>query len=54
MPARRPTRPAPGTALVMPAVEDDATQRAFDQVELVIAQLQARISRLEAIVEALP
>lgn len=44
MPAQRPVRPRPGTALVMPRVGDDDTQIALDRVKFTAAQLQAQIS----------
>lgn len=49
MPAAKPRRPAPGTALSLPRVSDETTQRAFDQIALVIRQLQQRIAALEAL-----
>jgi len=49
MPAHKPVRPAPGTATVLPSPEDEIVQRCLDRLELVIGQLQARLSGLSTI-----
>lgn len=42
MPAQRPVRPAAGKSPVLPRVSDEATQRALDQINLVMRQLLLR------------
>lgn len=48
MPARKPVRPTPGTALVMPRVPEPTTQRALDQVAVVTQQVKGAIAELGA------
>lgn len=54
MPTHKPTRAAPGMALVLPRVTDaESTQRAIDQIALLIRQLQGLAGSLRADVDAL-
>lgn len=53
MPTQKPTPPRPGTALVLPRVNDDASQVAFDRITLRTQQAQAQIDALVAGLAAL-
>jgi hypothetical protein len=48
MGAKRPQRPAPGHAMLLPRVSDDDTQRALDAVKLTAQQVQKTIAATQA------
>lgn len=52
MGARRPVRPAPGHAMILPRVKDDASQRAFDHVKQAAQQTIATTTALQTQVTA--
>jgi hypothetical protein len=52
MPTSKPIRPPVVTTLALPRVEDDKTQRAFEDVVEAIRKLQGRVSSLETDVAA--
>lgn len=54
MPAQKPERPQPGSALVLPRVDDEQTQRALDRITTSSQQTQAQIDALSATAAAIP
>lgn len=48
MPATKPERPAPGSALAVPRVDDTNVQRALDAMQTVIKQMQSQLELFTA------
>ncbi len=51
MPARRPVRPPPGHAMLLPRVTDDASQRAFDHVKQSVQSAAATTAAVQTQVD---